>query len=238
MQLLLKALLVIGILTMTPLAHGQDTPSNQTPAEESQADEPCIPQSALDAYIQLRWERRVDQWNEVSAPLGAVVFVGSSIIEEGEWSALFPDVATVNRGIGADTTQGVLDRLDQIIALEPAKVFLYIGGNDFSRLGDSPEASIDRLKTILGELNTALPDTPIFVHSLFPREQRFADKIKAYNEMLLELDQNAGVTTIDVFPWFAQPDGSIDPRYANDGIHLSGEAYRIWADRISNYVLG
>lgn len=233
MRLLLKTLLTIGFFAMTPLAHGQDTPS-----DESKAAEPCIPQSALDAYIQLRWERRVDQWNEVSAPRDAVVFVGSSIIEEGEWSALFPGVVTVNRGIGADTTQGVLDRLDQIIAMQPSKVFLYIGGNDFSRLGDTPEASIDRLKTILRELNTALPDTRVFVHSLFPREQRFADKIKAYNEMVLDLDQNAAVTTIDVFPWFAQPDGSIDPRYANDGIHLSGEAYRIWADRISEFVLG
>ena len=196
----------------------------------------CVPQAALDAYIQLRWDRRVDQWNVVEAPKGAVVFLGSSIIEEGEWPGLFPNTSVVNRGIGADTTQGVLNRLDQIETLKPSAVFLYIGGNDFSRLGDTPESSFLRLERVVDALRGLEPQPHVYVHTLFPREAEFGEKIIAYNELIRENTAREGVTVIDVHDWFLGENGAIDPAYSNDRIHLSGEAYGIWANEIRAYV--
>lgn len=204
----------------------------QSDEKNTERVENCIPQTALDAYVQLRWERRVDQWDHIDAPKNAIVFLGSSIVEEGEWDALFPETSVVNRGIGADTTQGVLNRLDQVIKLEPRKVFIYIGGNDFSRLNDTPEAALERLGLIVEQLRDTDPNLELYVHTLFPREVRHADKIREFNALVEKLNAEPQVTVIDVFPWFARSDGSIEPSIANDGIHLGGEAYQVWADNI------
>lgn len=223
-------LAIVGCTSIVPIA----SDSTSTTADSTPAN--CVPAAALDAYIQLRWERRVDQWSSIDAPKDAVVFLGSSIVEEGEWDALFPDTVTVNRGIGADTTQGVINRLDQIIALRPSKVFLYIGGNDFSRLGDAPESAIERLDAILATLRDDLPETKLFVHTLFPREKQHAPKIEAFNALLVERGGSDQTVIIDGYPWFLGTEGSIRPTFSNDRIHLSGEAYAIWADNIRSYV--
>ncbi|MEM7766355.1 MAG: GDSL-type esterase/lipase family protein [Pseudomonadota bacterium] len=199
---------------------------------ETASSADCIPATALDAYIQLRWDRRVDQWRGLDVPEDAVVFLGSSIIEEGEWSHLFPNTTTLNRGIGADATQGVFDRLDQIIETRPSKVFLYIGGNDFSRLDDTPEETWVRLQKILSQLQAALPETALFVYTLFPREAQHADKIEAFNALVRSKLSSSHVTVINAHPWFLGEGGAIDPTFSNDRIHLSGEAYRIWEDNI------
>lgn len=212
--------------------------STGAPVDETTQSVPadCVPAAALDAYIQLRWDRRVDQWNAVDVPDDAVVFLGSSIIEEGNWSHLFPDSTILNRGISTDTTEGVLNRLDQIIASKPNKVFLYIGGNDFSRLGDTPETTWRRLDEILTRLRNDLPDAGLYVHTLFPREAQHAEKIEAFNALVRSGLDTTDVTLIDVYPWFLGDDGAIDPAFSNDRIHLSGEAYRIWAERIRSNV--
>lgn len=232
------AAFLLSFFGVSACASNSSINSAQSDEKASASPTNCVPQAALDAYIQLRWERRVDQWNSIEAPKNAIVFLGSSIIEEGEWSALFPDFEVVNRGIGADTTQGVIDRLDQITKLQPSKVFIYIGGNDFSRLGDTPEATISRIEIIIAQLKRETPTTEIYIHTLFPRELKHAPNIKAFNQLVMNLNQDPDVRVIDVFPWFARPDGSIDPSVANDGIHLNGEAYRTWADEIRGFVSG
>ncbi len=227
--------LAIALSGLTQTSIAQDV----EPGEQNQSgaqSEDCIPASALDTYIQLRWERRVDQWDAIDVPEGAIVFLGSSIIEEGEWAGLFPDVEILNRGIGSDTTEGVLKRLDQIIDSRPSKVFVYIGGNDFSRLGDTPGEAWGRVQEIVQELRASLPDTELYLHTLFPREARHAGNIEAFNDLVRERGKASGALVVDVYPWFLGANGAIDPEYANDGIHLSGEAYQIWADRIRSFV--
>lgn len=228
-------LLALGLLSARATAQPQlSGTSGSAPQPEAvdglNAD--CIPRTALDAYIQLSWERRLSVWEAVGAPEDAVIFLGSSIIEEGPWEQLFPDAVTVNRGIGADTTQGVLDRLDGILGLKPAKVFIYIGGNDFSRLDEPPENAFARLQTIVARLDAELPDTELYVQTLIGREAAHAENISAYNRLLRAWAPDSPATLVDIHPLFSKPDGTIDPAYSNDDIHLSGEAYLIWADFI------
>lgn len=236
----ISALLALTILVaLLPWsAQAGETDATTQASETQAAAAPCIPQAALDQYIQLRWERIVSIWDAVDVPKNATIFAGSSIIEEGPWNGLFPTATAVNRGIGADTTQGLLNRLDQIIRAEPRAVFLYIGGNDFSRLGDRPEGAFERLGTIVERLNAELPETKVYVHTLFPREASYAANIRAYNDLVLTLPTKHEAHVIDVFDWFATESGAIDPKYSNDNIHLSGEAYGIWADTIRSYVEG
>src|SRR5208283_263374 len=79
------------------------------------------------------WAERHAAWQrDTNNENGSVVFLGDSITQG--WTALakvFPDFKVVNRGIGGDTTRGILYRLNaDVLALKPAAVVLLIGIND------------------------------------------------------------------------------------------------------------
>ena len=81
-------------------------------------------------------ERRLSQFEALSATHAAVVFVGDSITEGGLWSEWLPGVDVINRGISGNTTQDILDRMPHIVSVKPDKLFLMIGVNDLNkRLG-------------------------------------------------------------------------------------------------------
>src|SRR6266487_6387134 len=84
----------------------------------------------------------------------AVVFLGDSITQgwAEDLSAWFPGMKLANRGIGGDTSRGVLIRLkEDVLALDPRAVVLLIGTNDLEEKA-SPEIIAANLKLILAEL--------------------------------------------------------------------------------------
>ncbi|HEY8590760.1 MAG TPA: hypothetical protein VIL55_14535, partial [Naasia sp.] len=74
-------------------------------------------------------EHRRQQFAEVGARSGRVVFLGDSISEFGLWEEWFPEIPVLNRGIGGETSAQVLARLETAIT-EPRAVFLLVGTND------------------------------------------------------------------------------------------------------------
>ena len=83
----------------------------------------------------------------------SIIFIGDSITDGCEWSELLQNPNIKNRGIGSDTTYGVLKRLDNIIQSEPEKVFLMIGINDLGR-GESVSEITSNYDKILERLTT------------------------------------------------------------------------------------
>ena len=60
--------------------------------------------------------------------------MGNSITAGGgNWSLRLDYPNIKNRGIGGDTTDGVLARLDEVIYFQPEAVFLLIGINDLEQ---------------------------------------------------------------------------------------------------------
>ena len=81
------------------------------------------------------WATRVQQDQH------ALVFLGDSITDcwGDDLGGSFPGVKVANRGIGGDTTRGVLIRLQEdVLSLHPAGVVLLIGTNDLAD-GAAPE---------------------------------------------------------------------------------------------------
>lgn len=69
----------------------------------------------------------------------AIVFLGDSLTSGCEWRELFGHQLTIlNRGIGGDTSAGVLKRVSTVAALRPVATFLMIGTNDAQLLGYAP----------------------------------------------------------------------------------------------------
>ena len=135
------------------------------------------------------WNQRRTAWaGRVDKDQKAVVFIGDSITQGwgDDFSGFFPGVKVANRGIGGDTTRGMLIRLkDDVIALNPSCVVLMMGTNDLEE-GAAPETIAGNFKLIVVELKKHNANLPIIVCQVFPSSEskkRPVDKIKKLNEL-------------------------------------------------------
>lgn len=94
--------------------------------------------------------------------------LGDSITQQFEWQDAFPGLRAANRGIGSDTTSGILARLDSVAATEPKVLSLMAGANDMGEEGWMPEGIASNFRMILEELHTRLPETKFLVNSMLP----------------------------------------------------------------------
>src|ERR1022692_2171298 len=79
-----------------------------------------------------------------------VVFLGDSITAAFEWGESFAGSTPVlNRGIGGDTTLGVLERIADVSRLNPVAVFLMIGTNDPQMLAYVPKDTLANCRQII-----------------------------------------------------------------------------------------
>lgn len=156
--------------------------------------------------------------------------LGDSITQKFEWQDAFPDRRVANRGIGSDTTEGILARLDSVIALEPAYISLLAGANDLAT-GRTPDEIAVTYRQILEQLRSQLPGTKIVVSSMFPVAEAHPlqpEDILAVNEQLSALCEELDITFLDMFQAFSDESGHLRPEYALDNIHLSPAGFALW----------
>jgi lysophospholipase L1-like esterase len=175
-----------------------------------------------------------------------VIFLGDSITDYCEWSELFGNPKIKNRGISGDRTDGVLNRLDEILQAQPQKIFLMIGINDLFQ-GREVDKVFTNYKTIVEKITDNLPETKLFIQSVLPvnnhkvREKLFASfdntKVINLNAKLQELAKDFSLPYIDLAAIFADIQRELDENLTTDGVHLNGEAYLMWKKIIEKNVV-
>ena len=197
----------------------------------SQNPFPVWPDSIFSAY----YHQRAGLFNVMSGTKGGVYFVGNSITDGAEWSEIFGDANIRNRGISADISAGVLNRIQTLIERRPDKVFLMIGINDLAR-GIAPDSILHNIGTFVRLLREYSPTTQIFFQSLLPvnpdlkmfaQHTSKAAEIKYVNG-ILEREAGQGYAYIDLHTHFLDEDGKLSRRWTNDGLHLNGDGYMLW----------
>lgn len=181
-------------------------------------------------------ERRKSLFASFPVDRASIVFLGDSITDEGRWSEFFPSLDVRNRGISADTTADVLQRLHQVTRGKPRAIFLLVGTNDLTK-GLAPEDIIDNSRRILTSIGEASPSSRVFVQSLLPRSAAYRNRIEALNVSLAAICEELGHTYIDLYSAFLDSDGSIKNEYSNDEVHLTGLGYRTWQAIIAPYLV-
>lgn len=190
--------------------------------------------------LEIRYQQRTSMFEACPVSKGAIIFLGNSITEGGNWDELFPDKVILNRGIGGDRTAGVYSRLDEVIRHQPSKLFICIGTNDIAS-GISQEFIMKNYSDILTTIRKKSPDTKIYVQSLLPVGKEVMtthdnSKIPPLNAAIEQLCQQMNITFINVHDLFISTEGYLDPQYSNDELHLMGKAYLIWREKISGYI--
>jgi lysophospholipase L1-like esterase len=178
------------------------------------------------------------------------VFVGDSLTNEYLLAEIFNDYNVCNRGIGGDTTEGVLKRMDvSIYDLNPKQMFLLIGGNDF-QLNKSPiELVIKNIGEICENAIRTVPDMEVYIISLYPilKDIIFGNKkskqnidpdkvITETNRQIQNLCDTKGYIYLDIYRLLVGEDASIKEEYTRDGMHLSPLGYEIVSKELLRYL--
>lgn len=156
-----------------------------------------------------------------------IAFVGDSITQGGDWAAWFPEMNTVNLGVGGDTTDDVLLRLGAIVDAAPDEVVLLIGTNDLGTR-QSVEHLVRNIQSILVELRRDLPGARMLVQSILPRGREFAERIQQANIHLRQFAATVRAQYLDLWPALAGEDGEVNPAYSDDRLHLNTTGYEAW----------
>lgn len=184
---------------------------------------------------QERWPEFRARWaEEANGKKGAVVFLGDSITQGWgkDFRGLFPGVKLANRGLGGDTTRGMLIRLEDVTVLDPKAVVILAGTNDIE-VGIEPEKIAKNFELILETLEKYDPEMPVVVCRVFPispEKNRPRETIEKLNGLFAATAKNfPQVIVLDTWTPFAAEDGNADPVWFKDMLHLNPEGYERFA---------
>ena len=166
-----------------------------------------------------------------------IVFLGDSLTFGCEWRELFGNEALIlNRGIGGDTSAGVLRRADSVAALKPLAVFLMIGTNDAPALGYRPGDTVENHRAIARKILQISPETRIYEESLLPsRVRRFNQWSDETNAGIRRLADGKSVIYLNLRDAFLE-NGELSNRFTSDGLHLNGSGYLLWKQQVDPIV--
>lgn len=193
-----------------------------------------VPPPQRDYYL-----NRHELFNVLPADSGAVVFLGNSLTQYFEVAEFFPDQKVKNRGIHGDQLGKLLQRLRPIAALRPAKIFIEIGINDVEQKVPT-DTVLHMYSRLLDSLKSNCPQSQLYVQSLLPVADTSVylpsycspavnKTVVNVNSALQNLSAQKNCVYVDVHSRLLQ-NGQLHPAYSVDGVHLSGEGYKAWAD--------
>ncbi len=182
-------------------------------------------------YLRNYYLNRLGHFETLSGSGIGIVFVGDSLTDRCEWAELFERRDIANRGIDADTTDGVLNRLGEINRMKPRKVFILVGGADLI-IGRKPAAIVKNYSRIIAGIRASSPGTAIYAQSVLPTRIRRApltpEAIMELNKGIRSLCEKSGARHIDLHSLMVDDRGDLDARYTIDGVHLNGAGYQVW----------
>jgi lysophospholipase L1-like esterase len=174
----------------------------------------------------------------------AIIFIGDSITDFCQWNELLQRPDVLNRGLAADTVEGVGRRIGEALRHHPRKLFVMIGINNLLR-GDDPDQLIMAYRSLIQTVKESSPQTRIFVQSILPinstlpgmdQTQAFSDHILKVNRALSEFADGKQVIYVDLYSSMTDTPHLLSDKYTFDGVHLNGDGYLKWRDVIRPFI--
>jgi len=184
------------------------------------------------------WENRITVFLQETIPTKPIVFIGDSLIERFQLERYFGK-GFVNRGIGGDHADGLWERRD-LLALDkdPKALFFMVGINDL--LFDYKRDEVPyHLERIVSYAKQKAPGAKIVIHSICPVrnwERPTPEELIKINGELQTLAAKYEAAYIDLFQHFKDENNLIQEKYTIDGVHLSEEAYELWANEVKKWL--
>lgn len=209
--------------------------TNETPQPN-----PCVvPKARTDASTNRLAElnRRVQD----AQGKADLIFVGDSITQGWEgsgkavWGRYYAHRNPLNLGIGSDSTQHVLWRLEHgnLEGLHPKVAVVLIGVNNVPHAENSPRMVLEGVAAVVQKLREKLPETKILLLGIFPLREDFGPdraKVAQVNQALYGLDDGHWVHFLDFGHIFLEKDGRVSKKIMPDFLHPNQAGYYLWAE--------
>ena len=176
-----------------------------------------------------------------------LLFVGDSITDgwdnagEAVYNEHFVPLRVANFGIGGDTTQGVLWRMQngELEGFEARLIVHMLGTNNINRNDNADIVAGNR--AIIAEYRTRQPQAKVLLLGVFPRgeapDNPFRAAIGEINQGLAALADNENVFFLDIGDAFLTDDGTLTREIMPDGLHPNATGYELWAEAMIDTVL-
>jgi len=174
---------------------------------------------------------------------GGIVFIGDSITQDYNVYEYFNGIKVYNRGIGGDTTEGLLRRLDvSVFDLKPTKVILLIGTNDFAILKSSPQEIFNRIESIISTIRNFDINIQIILQSVYPVNSKLSPmtvlprsnaQISSLNGMLKTIPN---VTYVDLYQLLIDQHDQLNPLYTVEGLHINEMGYALITETLMKLI--
>ncbi len=204
------------------------------------------------------WHNRHDAVKDhIKAQAVDLVFIGDSITHmfggspkasiaraNTLWQQSFQPYNALNLGFGWDRTQNVLWRLEngELDGISPKVAVLLIGTNNLvatdNARKNSPTEIVAGIKAICAQLHSNSARTHILLMSLLPRKpmQQFNTDINEINRLLLPLENNAGISFINMHDKFLDEHDQLNEALYHDSVHPNTQGYGIWAQTLTPHL--
>ncbi|MGN0522885.1 MAG: GDSL-type esterase/lipase family protein [Eubacterium sp.] len=173
------------------------------------------------------------------------MLLGDSITEMFDTKLLdgCSELEIYNRGIGGDTTNRLIERLEKnVLCLKPSQLVLLIGTNDFGRGADC-EYVFENIKKIISIIKNDNPSVVITLQCVYPvnssmyeLEPGRNENIRKLNSMLTQYAHENNLGLIDLTDSLKAEDGSLDTQYSDDGIHPNAKGFDIVAKALASII--
>lgn len=195
----------------------------------------------FDLFLKGAYELRLEWFKTENKYLDKkpTVFVGDSLTQEFLLTEVYHNKNVCNRGIGGDTSIGVLSRLNEsIFELSPKQVFLLIGTNDLELLSLTPNQIAKNIEMIYFQTSNLFPDIIFNFVSLPPVGdkndptldantigKRTNKDINVLNKLIKAIALKNNCSYIDIHSLLKNEQGVFNRKYTREGLHLSVKGY-------------
>ena len=188
------------------------------------------------------------------AETSGVVFLGDSLTEgfpvdeamNGSADATTAPKRFLNRGIGGDPIEGMIERLDVCVRdVHPKTVYVMAGTNDVLWYqNDYKDGNVgvgyERLARRIRELS---PGTEVVFQTIPPingsgladtleKWDMFSKRVDMANSQIRETGRKLGIRVVDTHKVLSDAKGYFVPRYTKDGVHLTLLGNLQWIDAL------
>ena len=214
---------------------------------------------------QSEWQKefyfdRIKKFRNNPIGFNKIVLLGNSITQSGgDWNKRLYANNIINRGISGDYTEGIINRLDEIIYYKPTAVFLLIGVNDiFKDNSNNPEINPSyvarNIIKIADKIKNGSPTTLVFIQTILPINNQLYMEMKKVDYNFLKSDYHPSINEqinninsilinnkkhniIELHIFFKNKEGVLNSSFSTDGVHLNQEGYRVWSEAIAPIVM-
>lgn len=164
---------------------------------------------------------------------GQTVFAGDSITEIYNLTDFYAEyskktgLAVYNRGISGDTSNRLLERLqDNVLSIEPKNIVYLIGTNDLGA-GLTVDFVENNIKQILEQTKTKCPNAKIIMEGVYPVKNAG----RRHNKDILELNRRIknlctdGIIYVDLTDILKDKHGKLNDEFSYDGLHLNAQGF-------------